>query len=43
MTDYDPDAERAARDWLALADIADAAGTWASAAPLFQRAVSRTH
>jgi hypothetical protein len=39
MVEYDPDAERAARDWLALADIDDAAGTWAASAPLFQRAV----
>ena len=39
MAEYDPDAERAVRDWLALADIADAAGTWATSAPLFQRAV----
>jgi hypothetical protein len=39
MTEYDPDAERAARDWLALADSDDAAGTWAASAPLFRRAV----
>ena len=39
MAEFDPDAERAARDWLALADIADAAGTWTAAAPLFQRAM----
>jgi hypothetical protein len=36
---YDPEAERAARDWLALADAGDAAGTWAAAASLFQDAV----
>jgi hypothetical protein len=39
MSDYDPDAERAARDWLALADVADAAGTWTAAASPFRRAV----
>ena len=39
MPDYDLDAERAAREWLALADVGDAAGTWAAAASLFRRAV----
>lgn len=39
MTDYDLDAERAAREWLALADITDGSGTWAAAASLFQDAV----
>ena len=39
MTDYDVDAEQAARNWLAMADAADAAGTWATAASLFRRAV----
>jgi hypothetical protein len=39
MPEYDPEAERAAREWLALADAADAAGTWAAAASLFRRAV----
>jgi hypothetical protein len=39
MSDYEIDAERAARDWLALADAADAAGTWTAAASLFRDAV----
>jgi hypothetical protein len=39
MTDHDPDAERTARDWLALADRGDADGTYAAAASLFRRAV----
>ncbi|MFN2567170.1 MAG: DUF4019 domain-containing protein [Gemmatimonadaceae bacterium] len=39
MADYDLDAERAAREWLALADVADAAGTWGAAASLFRDAV----
>ena len=39
MADYDVEAERAARAWLALADSTDAAGTWAAAASLFQDAV----
>jgi hypothetical protein len=39
MADYDLEAERAARDWLALADVADTAGTWAAAASLFRQAV----
>jgi hypothetical protein len=39
MPDYDLDAERAARNWLALADATDAAGTWAAAASLFRNAV----
>lgn len=37
---YDPDAERAARDWLALADTGDASGSWAAAASLFREAAS---
>jgi hypothetical protein len=41
MADYDLDAERAAREWLALADVADAAGTWTAAASLFRRAVPK--
>ena len=40
MSEYDLEAERAARDWLALADAADASGTWAAAASLFRRAVT---
>ena len=39
MAEYDPEAEQAARDWLARADAADAAGTWEAAASLFRRAV----
>lgn len=39
MSDHDVDAERAAREWLALADVTDAAGTWAAAASLFRDAV----
>ena len=39
MAAYDPEAERAAREWLALADAGDAAGTWSASASLFQRAV----
>jgi Protein of unknown function (DUF4019) len=39
MPTFDPDAERAARDWLALADVADVGGTWAAAASLFRHAV----
>jgi Protein of unknown function (DUF4019) len=39
MPDYDLDAERAAREWLALADVADSAGTWAASASLFRNAV----
>jgi hypothetical protein len=41
MPDYDLNAERAAREWLALADAADAAGTWAAAASLFRNAVPK--
>jgi hypothetical protein len=40
MSDYDPAAERAARDWLALIDAGDATGSWAEAASLFRDAVS---
>jgi hypothetical protein len=39
MTEYHVDAERAAHEWLALADVTDGAGTWAAAASLFQDAV----
>jgi hypothetical protein len=39
MTRYDPEAERVARDWLALADAGDAEATWAAAASLFREAV----
>jgi hypothetical protein len=39
MTKYDPEAERAAREWLALADAGDAAASWAAAARLFRDAV----
>jgi len=40
MSDYDPAAERAALDWLALADRGDATASWEAAASLFRRAVS---
>jgi len=40
---YDQSAEAVARSWLALADAADAAGTWAAAASLFRRAVPEEH
>ncbi len=33
LPQYDHDAEAAARSWLALADAADAAGTWTASAP----------
>ena len=39
MTDLDPLAEPAVREWLALADVVDAAETWNHASSLFQRAV----
>ena len=39
MSDYDPAAERAAIDWLALADSGDASASWQAAATLFRRAV----
>jgi hypothetical protein len=39
MTPFDPKAEAAAREWLALADAGDGSATWTSAAMLFQRAV----
>jgi hypothetical protein len=39
MNDYDPDAEMAARNWLALADAGDAPGSWAAAASLFRNVV----
>ena len=40
MSDYDPAAERAALDWLALTDRGDSVASWESAATLFRRAVS---
>lgn len=40
MTELDPAAERAALDWLTLADAGDAPRSWAAAATLFRRAVS---
>lgn len=40
MKNYDPEAERAALDWLALIDAGDAAGSWAGAASLFRDAVA---
>src|SRR3954469_3526787 len=40
MSDYDPAAERAALDWLALTDRGDAAARWAAAATLSRAAVS---
>jgi hypothetical protein len=39
MPEYDPEALQAARDWLVLADAADAGATWATAASLFRSAV----
>jgi hypothetical protein len=42
VNDYDPEAERAARDWLALADAGDASTTWEAAASLFRDAVPET-
>jgi len=39
MALFDPKAEDAVRDWLALADAGDAKATWSSAAVAFQRAV----
>ena len=41
MSEYDLDAEHAAKEWLALADVGDAAGTWAAAASLFRSAVPK--
>ena len=41
MSDYDPAAERASLEWLALADQGDAVASWAAAASLFRRAVSQ--
>jgi hypothetical protein len=40
VPDHDPAAERAARDWLALTDLGDAAASWEAAASLFRRAVT---
>ena len=39
MADYDPAAERATLDWLALVDVGDARGSWAAAATAFRRVV----
>ena len=39
MPEYDKLAEEAALQWLARADAADAAGTWAEASSLFRTAV----
>ena len=39
--EFDAKAEGAAREWLALADAGDAAGTWAAASSLFRRAVPK--
>src|SRR5262245_53629231 len=40
MTDHDPDAERAALDWLALVDGGETTVSWERAASLFRRAVT---
>jgi hypothetical protein len=40
MSDFDPTAERAALEWLALADRGDAAASWKAAASLFRAAVT---
>jgi hypothetical protein len=40
MSDYDPEAEQAARDWLALIDAGDAARSWGDAASLFRDVVT---
>ena len=40
VNDYDPAAERAALDWLALTDRSAATASWEAAASLFRRAVS---
>jgi hypothetical protein len=40
MKDYDPGAEQAARDWLALIDAGNAAASWADAASIFRDVVS---
>lgn len=40
MSNRDPEAERAALDWLALTDRYDAQESWATAATLFRRAVT---
>ena len=40
MIEYDPAAERAALDWLALTDRGEATASWEAAASLFRRAVS---
>jgi len=41
MPSYDPAAERAANDWLALIDAGDAVASWRSAASLFKKAVTQ--
>lgn len=41
MSDYDPAAERAALDWMALVDRGDALASWEASATLFRRAVLR--
>ena len=40
MIEYDPAAERAALDWLALTDRGEATASWEAAASLFRRVVS---
>lgn len=40
MSEHDPAAERAALEWLTLADRGDASASWEAAATLFRRAVS---
>jgi hypothetical protein len=39
MADFDPAAERATLDWLALVDARDARASWAAAATAFRRVV----
>ena len=40
MSNYDPAAERAALEWLALTDRSAASASWEAAATLFRRAVT---
>ena len=40
MPSYDPAAERAANEWLAIIDAGDARASWRTAASLFKKAVS---
>lgn len=40
MSTYDPAAERAALDWLALVDAGDAGRSWSDSASLFRDAVA---